>query len=160
MTKATIAGGAFATVVALLAIAAGYRAFKQEPHPRRGDIARDHALDPVGGGRDARGGGDPTGGSSTAGSRPPTAPPTRGGCAGVRAATRRRSGATTSTALSTRTPGSPKCRRSCGPRSASTFEIFGIKIAERERAVEVRRQLVARFGEIARIEARGASRCG
>ena len=39
-----------------------------------------------------------------------TAPPTRGGCAGE--ATRRRSGATTSTALKTRTPGSPTCRPS------------------------------------------------
>ena len=33
MTRATIAGGAFATVLALLAVAAGYRALKQEILP-------------------------------------------------------------------------------------------------------------------------------
>ena len=33
MTRATIAGGAFATVLVLLALAAGYRALEQDVHP-------------------------------------------------------------------------------------------------------------------------------
>ncbi len=33
MTRATIAGGAFATVLALLVVAVGYRALKQEVRP-------------------------------------------------------------------------------------------------------------------------------
>jgi hypothetical protein len=41
------------------------------------------------------------------------------------------------------------------PTERVPFEILGFKIFERERRIEVRRQLLARFGEIARIEAHG-----
>jgi hypothetical protein len=40
-------------------------------------------------------------------------------------------------------------------REHHPIEIFGIKLAERERQLDVRRQLMARFGEIARLEATG-----
>jgi hypothetical protein len=40
------------------------------------------------------------------------------------------------------------------PKEHQAFEIFGMKVADRERPIEVRRQLMARFGDIARIEAR------
>ena len=41
------------------------------------------------------------------------------------------------------------------PKKRRPIGIFGIKIADRETPIDGRRQLMARFGEIARIEARG-----
>jgi hypothetical protein len=41
------------------------------------------------------------------------------------------------------------------PKKSDSLEIFGVKIAERERAIDLRRPFMARFGDIARIEALG-----
>ena len=41
------------------------------------------------------------------------------------------------------------------PKERRPIEILGIKVADRESRIEVDRQFMARFGEIARIEARG-----
>ncbi len=41
------------------------------------------------------------------------------------------------------------------PRERSPIEIFGLEIGSRERPVDLRRPFMARFGDIARIEARG-----
>ena len=54
MTRATIAGGAFATVLVLLALAAGYRALKQDVAPAAATSPATTALD-----RDGGGGGPP-----------------------------------------------------------------------------------------------------
>lgn len=41
------------------------------------------------------------------------------------------------------------------PKERQTIEILGLKIAQRERPIDLRRLFMARFGDIARVEARG-----
>ena len=144
MTRATIAGGAFVTALVLLFLAfvVRYPALEQDVEPA---AATPPAITPstAGGRRSTRA-------SSTAASPPLTAPPTRGGCAGD--ATRRRSGATTSTAPRARTPG-PSTRRRAAAQERSAIEIFGFEIGGRDRPIDLGRPFMARFGDIARIEA-------
>src|SRR4029453_18991504 len=145
MRKATIAGGAFAVVV-LVAIAAGYRALKREP-----TIAP--STPPA------------------AGETPPPATTQQGFLYGRITAV---DGATYEGRLrwgkggdqeafwsdyfngsKRENPWLAKMPPELRPKEHSTFEIFGFKIAERDSAIQVRRQPTARFGEIARIEASG-----
>jgi hypothetical protein len=147
MRKAMIAGGAFAVVV-LVTIAAGYRALKQEPHR----AAPPPAITPA------------------AETRPPAT--TQQGFLYGRITTV--DGATYEGRLRWGKGGDQEAFWSdyfngskrentwlaqvppeLRPKEHSTFEILGFKIAERDSAIQVRRQLMARFGEIARIEASG-----
>jgi hypothetical protein len=151
MTRAKIAGGVFAIVLALLALAVGYRALEQDPNPI---AAASPAIDP-----------------STA---PPAVEPrpvaeTQGFLYG-RITTmdgpvyegRLRWGIGQEAFWGDSFNGSkrenpwlahvPPERRPTEPRPV---EFFGIKISEKEEPSEVRRPFMARFGEIARIEARG-----
>jgi hypothetical protein len=41
------------------------------------------------------------------------------------------------------------------PKASQPFEIFGVRVADRERPIDLGRLFMARFGDIARIEARG-----
>jgi hypothetical protein len=146
MTGAKIAGGAFATVLILLAAAAGYRALHQDVHPA---AAASPSIPP-----------------STA----PRAAEIHPGFLYGRITTvdgatyegRLRWGVDQEAFWGDYFNGSkhenswlahvPPERR---PRESHPIEIFGFKIAQRESQSDVRRQLMARFGEIARIEARG-----
>ena len=124
MKRTTIAGGAFATVLGLLALAAGYRILNQDAAP---PSATSPAIKPSTrppAARDSSVVGEPPGVPLRPDRRPPTGRPTRGGCAGG-AASRRRCRATTSTAPSMRTPGSPTCRRSGCPKSATRSRFSG-----------------------------------
>jgi hypothetical protein len=144
MTRATIAGGAFATVLVLLAVAAGYRALNQNVEPA---AATSPAI------------------------KPSTAPAaeTQGFLYG-RITTA--DGATYQGRLrwggdqeafwgdsfngaKHRNPWLAHVPPERRPKERRPIEIFGIKVAQREIQSDVSRQLVARFGEIARIEARG-----
>jgi len=146
MTRAKIAGGAFATVLVLLALAAGYRALNQDVHPV---AATSPAITPL--------------------TTPPVAEIHQGFLYGrittVVGATyegRLRWGGDQEAFWGDYFNGSkdgnpwlayiPPERL---PKERHPIEIFGIEIAQRESQSDVRRQLMARFGEIARIEARG-----
>jgi hypothetical protein len=153
MTKATIAGGALAVVAVLFALAAGYRGLKQEPHNA---AAASPAITP-----------ETT--SPPAETHP--AAETQGFLYGRVTTT---DGATYEGRLRWGEGGDQEAfwgdtfngskrknswlaqvPREMWPKEHSSFEIFGFKIAERESAVEVRRQLVVRFGDVARVEADG-----
>ncbi len=142
MTRAKIAGGAFATVLILLALAAGYRAFHKDVHPA---AATSPAIAPA-----------------------PAAETYQGFLYGrittVDGATcegRLRWGGDQEAFWGDFFNGTkhknpwlayvPPERR---PREHHPIEILGFRIADRESQSEVSRQLLARFGEIARIEAR------
>jgi hypothetical protein len=144
MTRATIAGGAFATVLVLLAVAAGYRALNQNVEPA---AATSPAI------------------------KPSTAPAaeTQGFLYGrittADGATyqgRLRWGgdqeAFWGESFNGAKHGNPWLAHVPPerlPRERHPIKILGIEIAQRESPIDVSRQLVARFGEIARIEARG-----
>ena len=152
MKRATIAGGAFASFLVLLAVAAGYRALKQDAQPA---AATSPAITP----------------STTpalAGTQP-AAETDQGFLYGrittVDGATyegRLRWGGDEEAFWGDYFNGSkhenlwlaqvPPERR---PKERRQFKIFGIKIADRESQIDVSRQLMARFGEIARLEAHG-----
>jgi hypothetical protein len=154
MTKATIAGGALATVVALFAIAAGYRAFKQEPHRAEATSPAITPSTPSAAAETHAAAETPQGflyGRVTATDGATYEGRLRWGEGGDQEAF----WSDTFNGSKRENPWLAQVPPELRPKERSTFEIFGIKIAERERAVEVRRQLVARFGEIARIEARG-----
>jgi hypothetical protein len=155
MTRAKIAGGAFATVLVLLAVAAGFRVFNQNVHPA---AATSPAIT-----------------SST--KRPSTTPAETQPAAEVhqgflygRITTadgptyegRLRwgrdqeafwgdyfNGAKDENTWVAHVP--PEML----PKERRPIEILGVKIASRESQIDVDRQFMARFGEIARIEARG-----
>jgi hypothetical protein len=152
MTRAKIAGGAFATVLILLAAAAGYRALHQDVHPA---AATSPAIPPS---------------AAPAPAEPPRpAAETYQGFLYGRITTvdgatyegRLRWGGDQEAFWGDYFNGSkhenpwlahvPPERR---PRESHPIEILGIKIAQRESQSDVRRQFLARFGEIARIEAR------
>jgi hypothetical protein len=152
MTRAKIAGGAFATVFVLLALAAGYRALNQDVHPA---AATSPAITP---------------------STPPAAAETHPAAetyqgflygrittaGGATYEGRLRWGGDQEAFWGDYFNGSkdgnpwlahvPPERR---PRERRPIEIFGIELAEREIQSDVSRQLMVRFGEITRIEARG-----
>jgi hypothetical protein len=151
MTRAKIAGGAFATVLILLAVAAGYRALHREVQP----AATSPAITP-----------------STAPAAAETHPAAEtyqgflyGRITTVDGATyegRLRWGGDDEAFWDDSFNGTkhknlwlaqvPPERR---PIERHPIEILGFRILERERQSEVSRQLLARFGEIARIEVRG-----
>lgn len=146
MTRATIAGGTFATVLVLLALAAGHRALEQDVDPA---AATSPAITP-----------------STA----PAAAETHQGFLYGRITTldgstyegRLRWGVDQEAFWGDYFNGSkhenpwlahvPPERL---PKERRPIEIFGITIAQRESQSDVGRPLMARFGELARIEARG-----
>jgi hypothetical protein len=152
MTRATIAGWAFATVLVLLALAAGYRALKQDVHPA---AATSPASTP----------------SATPAESPPAAE-THPGFLYGRITTV--DGATYEGRLRWGGEGNqeafwgdyfngvkqeipwladvPPERR---PKRTHPVEIFGIKVAEWKDEGNPGRLFMARFGEITRIEARG-----
>jgi hypothetical protein len=150
MTRAKIAGGAFATVLVLLAVAAGYRALEQDVAPA---AATSPAITP----------------STAPAAAHPAAETYQGFLYGrittVDGATykgRLRWGGDQEAFWGDYFNGSkhenpwlPHVPPERLPRERHPIEIFGIKIAQRESQSDVRRQLMARFGEIARIEARG-----
>jgi hypothetical protein len=144
MTRATIAGGAFATVLVLLAVAAGYRALNQNVEPA---AATSPAV------------------------KPSTAPAaeTQGflygritTADGAAYQGRLRWGgdqeAFWGDSFNGAKHGNPWLAHVPPerlPKERHPIKILGIEIAQRESPIDVSRQLVARFGEIARIEARG-----
>jgi hypothetical protein len=149
MTGAKIAGGAFATVLLLIAGAAGYRAFKRTGHP----AAATSAITPV----------------TTPDAKTHAAAKNDEGFIHGRIITvdgahyegRLRWGGTQEAFWGDYFNGSkhgntwlaqvpPEAR----PKKNDPLEIFGIKLADRVTPIEVRRPLMARFGDIARIEAR------
>ncbi len=153
MTKATIAGGAFATVLVLLALAAGYRALNQDVHPA---AATSPAITP----------------STTpaAAETHPAAETPQGFLYGrittVDGATyegRLRWGGDEEAfwgdyfnGFKTREPlGSPTCRQSGCPRSAARSRSSDSRSPAGSARATLGRPFMARFGDIARIEARG-----
>ncbi|HEV2856518.1 MAG TPA: hypothetical protein VHC97_27270 [Thermoanaerobaculia bacterium] len=152
MTRATIAGGTFATVLVLLALAAGYRALERDVAP---PAATPPAITP-----------------STAAAPAETHPASEthpgflyGRITTADGATyqgRLRWGVNQEAFWSDSFNGAkhenpwlahvPPERR---PKERRPIEILGIEIAQRESPIDVSRQLAVRFGEIARIEARG-----
>jgi hypothetical protein len=152
MTRAKIAGGAVATVIVLLAVAAGYRVLEQDVHPA---AATSPAITP-----------------STMPAAAEAHPPAEtyqgflyGRIITVDGATyegRLRWGFDQEAFWGDYFNGSkhenpwiahvPPERR---PKERHPIEILGFKIAERESPSDLRRPFMARFGEIARIEARG-----
>ncbi len=151
MTRATIARGAFATMVVLLAVAAGYRALDQDVHPA---AATSPAIPPS---------------TTPAAETLPAAETHQGFLYGrittVDGATyegRLRWGGDEEAFWGDYFNGSkhenpwlahvPPERL---PKERRPIEIFGIKIADRERQIDLGRLFMARFGDIARIEAHG-----
>lgn len=158
MTRATIAGGAFATVTVILAVVAGYRAVNQDAHPT---TAPSPAITP-----------STTPAAEVTHLAPAThpAPETHQGFLYGRITTidgailegRLRWGGDEEAfwgdyfnGFKHENPWLAQVPPERRPKERIPIEIFGIKITERERPMEVGRQLMARFGEIARLEARG-----
>jgi len=152
MTRATIAGGAFATVLVLLALAAGYRALEQDVHPA---AATSPAIPP----------------STTppAAETHPAAGTPQGFLYGrittVDGATyegRLRWGKGDQEAFwgdyfngfKVKNPWAAQVPPERLPKERRRIEIFGIVIADRERPIDLGRPFMARFGDIARMEAR------
>lgn len=149
MTKATIAGGAFATVLILLALAIGFRAREQDAGPAE---AASPAIRP---------------------STPPVAETPQGFLYG-RITTvdgaiyegRLRWGSGSQEGQEAfwddyfngpkrENPWLAHVPPERLPRERRPIEILGIEIAHKESPIEVRRDLMVPFGEIARVEARG-----
>lgn len=146
MKRATIAGGAFATVLVLLALAAGYRALNQDVQPA---AATSPAITP---------------------STTPAAAETHQGFLYGRITTvdratyegRLRWGGDQEAFWGDYFNGSKDGNPWAAhvpperlPKERRPIEIFGIKIEEREGQIDLGRLFMARFGDIARIEARG-----
>jgi hypothetical protein len=145
MTRATIAFGAFATVVVLLAVAAGYRALHQDVHPA---AATSPAVAP---------------------STPPPAATQQGFLYGrittVEGGTyegRLRWGGDQEAfwgdyfnGFKHENPWAAQVPPERLPKERRPIEIFGITVAHRERQIDVGRPFMARFGDVARMEARG-----
>src|SRR5215210_7254234 len=160
MTRAKIAGGAFATVLALLAVAAGYRALNQDAHPT---AATSPAIAPSI---------IPSIIPSTTPAAAETYPAAEihqgflyGRITADRGATyegRLRWGGDQEAFWGDYFNGSkdenpwvahvPPERL---PKERRPIEIFGVEIAHREHQIDLGRLFMARFGDIARIEARG-----
>jgi hypothetical protein len=146
MTRATIAGGAFGTVLVVLALGAGHRLLKQ-------DVAPAPAASPV----------------ITPATVAP-APDVQQGVLYGRIATvggatyegRMRWGGGQEAfwgdyfnGAKDENPWAAHAPLERLPQERRPIEIFGLKIAEREGPIDLDRLFMARFGDIARIEARG-----
>ncbi len=152
MKRATLAGGAFATVLVLLSLAVGQRALRQDVRPA---AATSSAITP------------PT---TPAPAKTPPAAESHQGFLYGRITTvdganfegRLRWGGAEEAFWDDYFHGSkdenpwlahvPPERL---PRERHAIEIFGFELVNRERPIELGRPFMARFGEIARIEARG-----
>ena len=146
MTRATIAGGTLATVLVLLAVAAGYRAINKDAHPT---VATSPAT--------------------PASTTPATALTYQGFLYGriitVDGAThegRLRFGGDEEAfwgdsfnGAKHENPWLAQLPPEGLPKERRPIEIFGIKIADRESELDLRRLFMARFGEVARLEAHG-----
>ncbi|HEX5716617.1 MAG TPA: hypothetical protein VF179_10690 [Thermoanaerobaculia bacterium] len=152
MTRSTIAGGAFAIVLVLLAVAAGYRALNQDVHPA---AATSPAITPS---------------TTPAAAETQPAAEIHQGFLYGRIATadgptyegRLRWGIDQEAfwgdyfnGAKHENPWVAHVPPERLPRERRPIEIFGIKIAEKESQSDFGRPFMARFGEIARIEARG-----
>jgi hypothetical protein len=150
MTRSTIAGGAFATVLILLALAVGYRALEQDVQPAAATMP---AITP-----------------STAPAETHSAAETHQGFLYGRITTvdgatyqgRLRWGGGQEAFWSDyfngvkhENPWLAHVPPERLPRERRPIEILGIEIAHKESPIVVSRPLLARFGEIARIETRG-----
>ncbi len=154
MTRATIAGGAFATVLVLLAIAAGYRVLNQDAHPA---AATSPAIPPST--------------SPPAAKTHPAAETDQGFLYGrittVEGATykgRLRWGKEGDqeafwgdyfNGFKHENPWAAHVPPGRLPKVRRPIEIFGIEIFHRERPIDLGRPFMARFGDVARMEARG-----
>jgi hypothetical protein len=152
MTRATTAGGVFATVLVLLGLAVGFRALRQHAHPA---AAPPPAL--------------PSSTKPAVEETQPAAETYEGFLYGrittVDGATyegRLRWGGGQEAFWTDYFNGSKHANPWLAlvpperlPKESDPIEIFGIKIAEREKQSKVVRLFMARFGEIARIEASG-----
>jgi hypothetical protein len=150
MTRATIARGAFATVVVFLAAAAGYRALRQDVHPA---AATSPAITP----------------STTPAAETGPAAETQGFLYGrittVDGATyegRLRWGRDQEAfwgdyfnGAKDENPWVAHVPPERLPKERRPIEIFGFEIAHREHQIDLGRLFMARFGDLARIEARG-----
>src|SRR6476661_7151082 len=150
MTRAKIAGGSFASVLLLLALAAGYRALHQDAHPT---AATSPAIAPS---------------TAPAAEAHPAAETYQGflygritTVDGAASEGRLRWGGgdeafwdDSFNGTKRKNPWLAQVPPEGRPIERHPIEIFGFRILERERQSEVSRQLLARFGEIARIEAR------
>jgi hypothetical protein len=154
MTRATIARGAFATVAVLLAVAAGYQALNQDVHPA---AVTSPAITP----------------STT----PPVAETHRAAeihqgflygrittADGATYEGRLRWGSEGDqeafwgeyfNGFKAENPWAAHVPPERLPKERRPIEIFGVEIAHRESQIDLGRQLMVRFGEIARIEAHG-----
>jgi hypothetical protein len=146
MTRATVAGGAFATVLVLLALAAGYRALQQDV--------------------------DPTAATSPAVTPPAAAAAEEAHHSflygrittvdGVTYEGRLRWGGDEEAFWGNYFNGAKKENPWVAhvpperlPKQRRPIEIFGVEIARRDHPIDLRRLFMARFGDIARIEPRG-----
>lgn len=151
MTRSTIARGALATVIVFLALAAGYRALNRDVHPA---AARSPAITP----------------STTPAAETHPAAETQGFLYGRITTTpdgatyegRLRWGGDQEAFWSDyfngarhENPWVAQVPPERLPKQRRPVEIFGIVIAHRESQIDLGRPFMARFGEIARIEARG-----
>ena len=151
MTKATIAGGAFATVLVLLALAAGYRALDQDAQPA---AAPSPAVTP----------------SAAPPAKTHPATETHQGFLYGRITTvdgttyqgRLRWGIDQEAfwgdyfnGVKRENPWLAHVPPERLPKERLPVKILGLKVAERENQSKVVRPFLARFGELARIEARG-----
>ncbi|HWN44391.1 MAG TPA: hypothetical protein VNW71_19360 [Thermoanaerobaculia bacterium] len=151
MTRAKIAGGAFAAVLVLLALAVGYRALEQDADPA---AATSPAITP----------------STTPAAEAHPAAEIHQGLLYGRITTL--DGATYEGRLrwgrdqeafwgdyfngsKDENPWAAQVPPERLPKERRPIEILGIKIASKESQIDVDRQFMARFGEIARIEAHG-----
>ncbi|HWN43957.1 MAG TPA: hypothetical protein VNW71_17165 [Thermoanaerobaculia bacterium] len=152
MTRAKIAGGAFATVLVLIALAAGYRALNQDVHPAA-------ATSPAN---------TPSTTPAAAETHPAAETPPGflyGRIATVDGATyegRLRWGGDQEAfwgdyfnGSKDKNPWAAHAPLDRLPKESEPIEIFGIKIGDRESEIDPGRIFMARFGEIARIEAHG-----
>jgi hypothetical protein len=146
MKRAKIAGGAFATVLVLLAVAAGYRVLHQDVHPA---AATSPAIPP----------------STTPAAVEPHPGFLYGRITTVDGATyqgRLRWGGDQEAfwgdyfnGFKHANPWLAQVPPERRPKERRRIEIFGITVAHRESPIDGGRPFQARFGEIARIEARG-----
>src|SRR3954470_12442356 len=148
MTRTTIAGGAFATMLVLLALAAGYRALKQDADPAAASspaIAPSTTITP-----------------STAAAHPGFLYGRITTYDGATYEGRLRWGDDEEAFWGDYFNGSKDGNPWAAhvpverlPKERRPIEIFGFEIAHRERPIDLGRLFMARFGDIARIEARG-----
>ena len=143
MTRARIAGGAFATVLVLLALAAGYRALKQD-------------VDPA----------TPTSPAITPSTVAEAHPSFLYGCITTRGGDtyegRLRWGGDQEAfwgdyfnGSKDENPWAAHAPLERLPKQRDTIKIFGVEIANREGPIDLGRLFMARFGDITRIEAQG-----